>query len=93
MLVGDRSSPESQGGWCQEALGGLTCGPLPSSEASALHKLLGSVQDAVSIHHLASSGPWGLIPEIDSLKMSTLELWFYKATVNVVEPPLPGIPV
>ncbi|XP_070224967.1 ATP-binding cassette sub-family A member 13 [Bos mutus] len=30
----------------QEALGGLTCGPLPSSEANALHKLLGSVQDS-----------------------------------------------
>ena len=69
----------------QEALGGLTCGPLPSSEASALHRLLGSVQDAVSIHLLASSRPWGLILEAHSLKMSVLELWFYEAAVDVFE--------
>ena len=76
----------------QEALGGLTCGPLPSSEASALHKLLGSVQDSVSTHHLASSGPWELIPEVDSLKISILELWFYEAAADVVEPQLPRDP-
>ncbi|XDB49958.1 hypothetical protein AB1E18_003527 [Capra hircus] len=50
----------------QEALGGLTCGPLPSSEASALHKLLGSVQDASHLLQAVIAGRTGMpvsIPE------------------------------
>ncbi|XP_061022272.1 ATP-binding cassette sub-family A member 13 [Dama dama] len=50
----------------QEAHGGLTCGPLPSSEASALHKLLGSVQDANQLLQAVITGHTGVpvsIPE------------------------------
>ncbi|CAM9884095.1 unnamed protein product [Rangifer tarandus platyrhynchus] len=50
----------------QEALGGLTCGPLPSSEASALHRLLGSVQDANHLLQAVITGQTGVpvsIPE------------------------------
>nr|XP_020755556.1 LOW QUALITY PROTEIN: ATP-binding cassette sub-family A member 13 [Odocoileus virginianus texanus] len=50
----------------QEALGGLTCGPLPSSEASALHRLLESVQDANHLLQAVITGQTGVpvsIPE------------------------------
>lgn len=57
---------------------GLGCGHHSSSEASALHKLLESLEDVVSIHRLVSSGHWGLISEVDSPKMLTLEPQSYK---------------
>ena len=59
--------------WWGGVRGGLGCGHHSSSEASALHKLLESPEDAVSIHCLVSSGHWGLISEMDSPKMLTLE--------------------